>query len=508
MTAEGFSGRGRPTSSASPTASSTTGPAPTSCGRRWPTRRAAVAAQLLLPRPLELKAIKNLLDAGIKLESVRDAFGYLRDLGEDVTTAHLVIAAIARCSCTTARAHRLCSRPRPGCAQHACPRRRQRRGRRRHHRAASARRRARARRPTRRSPPGRFPEVTLRTSPLDAAHRALGAKMVPFGGWDMPLQYGAAPWPSTGPAGRGGGRFDVSHLGTVRVAGPGVARHAAGHAHQRPRQDPPGRAQYTHLLDDADASVLDDIIVWWIADEVFDVMPNASNTDRVVGAPSAARTSPPAGRSSPCRARRPAPAWPRRARGRSDRPVPRRATARWPAPSARWPAPGYTGEDGVELRYPADAPRCVGRGARRRHRARRPRRPRHAAPRGRPAVARPRARPGHHPAPGRSRLGRGLGQGPLPGPRRAGRRARAGVARRLRGSSSRAGARRGPSRPCSSTATRSAWSPAATSRRCSTTASPWPSCRRTWRRAPRWPSTSGAAPAGDASCPPRSSPGR
>ena len=43
----------------------------------------------------------------------------------------------------------------------------------------------------------------------------------------------------------------------------------------------PGRAQYTHLLDEANGSVLDDIIVWWIDDETFDVMPNASNTDRV-----------------------------------------------------------------------------------------------------------------------------------------------------------------------------------------------------------------------------------
>ena len=46
----------------------------------------------------------------------------------------------------------------------------------------------------------------------------------------------------------------------------------------------PGRAQYTHLLDDADGSVLDDIIVWWVDDETFDVMPNASNTARVRGA--------------------------------------------------------------------------------------------------------------------------------------------------------------------------------------------------------------------------------
>jgi aminomethyltransferase len=43
----------------------------------------------------------------------------------------------------------------------------------------------------------------------------------------------------------------------------------------------PGRAQYTHLLDPADASVVDDIIVWWVGDDRFDVMPNASNTGGV-----------------------------------------------------------------------------------------------------------------------------------------------------------------------------------------------------------------------------------
>ena len=45
----------------------------------------------------------------------------------------------------------------------------------------------------------------------------------------------------------------------------------------------PGRAQYTHLLDE-DGFVVDDIIVWWVDEERFDVMPNASNTSRVVEA--------------------------------------------------------------------------------------------------------------------------------------------------------------------------------------------------------------------------------
>ena len=80
----------------------------------------------------------------------------------------------------------------------------------------------------------------MRTSPLDAVHRALGAKMVPFGGWDMPLEYGSARSTSTSPAATTRSMFDVSHLGTVRVDGRRRLRPAAAHAHQRPRQDRPG----------------------------------------------------------------------------------------------------------------------------------------------------------------------------------------------------------------------------------------------------------------------------
>jgi aminomethyltransferase len=75
--------------------------------------------------------------------------------------------------------------------------------------------------------------------------------------------------------------FDVSHLGTVRVEGPGALDVLQHELSNDLRRITPGRAQYTHLLDPDDASVVDDIIVWWIADGVFDVMPNASNTERV-----------------------------------------------------------------------------------------------------------------------------------------------------------------------------------------------------------------------------------
>ncbi|HVN50094.1 MAG TPA: glycine cleavage system aminomethyltransferase GcvT, partial [Acidimicrobiales bacterium] len=81
--------------------------------------------------------------------------------------------------------------------------------------------------------------------------------------------------------------FDVSHLGTVRVTGPAALERLQWAFTNDLRRVGPGRAQYTHLLDESDASVLDDIIVWWLDgpdDGEFQVMPNASNTDRVTGA--------------------------------------------------------------------------------------------------------------------------------------------------------------------------------------------------------------------------------
>ena len=118
-------------------------------------------------------------------------------------------------------------------------------------------------------------------SPLDAVHRALGAKMVPFGGWEMPVAYPSGTIEEHLACRRDSVVFDVSHLGTVRVEGPDALGLLQSAFTNDLLKVAPGRAQYTHLLDDADASVLDDIIVWWVRDDVFDVMPNASNTDDV-----------------------------------------------------------------------------------------------------------------------------------------------------------------------------------------------------------------------------------
>src|SRR5580693_9210398 len=107
--------------------------------------------------------------------------------------------------------------------------------------------------------------------------------MVPFGGWEMPLAYPSGTVAEHRACREDAVAFDVSHLGTVRVLGGDAFEHLQHSLSNDLRKVHPGRAQYTHLLDE-DGSVVDDIIVWWVDEERFDVMPNASNTSRVVGA--------------------------------------------------------------------------------------------------------------------------------------------------------------------------------------------------------------------------------
>lgn len=123
----------------------------------------------------------------------------------------------------------------------------------------------------------------MRFSPLDRQHRDLGARMVPFGGWEMPLSYPSGTLAEHAACREGTAMFDVSHLGTVRVEGTDAVDRVQSAFTNDITRITPGRAQYTHLLDE-DGSVLDDIIVWWRHATLLDVMPNAANTDRVVAA--------------------------------------------------------------------------------------------------------------------------------------------------------------------------------------------------------------------------------
>jgi aminomethyltransferase len=116
----------------------------------------------------------------------------------------------------------------------------------------------------------------------------------------------------------------------------------------------PGRAQYTHLLDEADASVLDDIIVWWVDDDVFDVMPNASNTDRVraaIGGTETTHDRAVFAVQGPRAKERLATVFPEAAAvGRF-----RVSTLNWEGTPCVVAGTGYTGEAGVEIAIPKAA---------------------------------------------------------------------------------------------------------------------------------------------------------
>jgi glycine cleavage system T protein (aminomethyltransferase) len=195
--------------------------------------------------------------------------------------------------------------------------------------------------------------VGLRHSPLDAEHRGLGAKMVPFGGWEMPLAYPGGTITEHRACRQEAVAFDVSHLGTVRVQESDAFEHLQRTLTNDLRKVGPGRAQYTHLLDD-DGSVLDDIIVWWVDDEHFDVMPNASNTERVVDA---------IGGADVTASRAVIALQGPRVRRLLEAVAPAAAAVphfdvtsfEWQGTPCVAAGTGYTGEDGVECAVPADA---------------------------------------------------------------------------------------------------------------------------------------------------------
>ncbi len=197
------------------------------------------------------------------------------------------------------------------------------------------------------------PDAGIRQSPLDAAHRALGARMVPFGGWEMPLSYPAGTLAEHRACRADAVAFDVSHLGTVHVAGPGTFDRLQRALANDLRKIGPARAQYSHVLDEADGSVVDDLIVWWLGDERFDVMPNAANTDRVldaVGGSDTTATRAVIACQGPRARERLATVFPAGAA------VPRFGVgeADWKGSAVRFAGTGYTGEDGVECAVPVE----------------------------------------------------------------------------------------------------------------------------------------------------------
>ena len=119
----------------------------------------------------------------------------------------------------------------------------------------------------------------LRCTPLHSVHAALGASFTDFGGWRMPLRY-ASDLAEHHAVRRSAGVFDLSHMGEVKVTGPGAAAaldHALVGAISKVAL---GRARYTMIVG-ADGGVIDDLIVYRVGEEEYLVVPNAGNRERV-----------------------------------------------------------------------------------------------------------------------------------------------------------------------------------------------------------------------------------
>ncbi|ARJ07331.1 aminomethyltransferase [Cnuibacter physcomitrellae] len=119
-----------------------------------------------------------------------------------------------------------------------------------------------------------------RPSPLQAEHEAAGASFVDFAGWSMPVRFDSdlAEHRAVREA---AGLFDLSHMAQFTLTGPAAAE-AADHALVSRVQDlEAGRAKYSLLLDD-DGGVLDDVVVYRLADDEVLVIANAANHDVVV----------------------------------------------------------------------------------------------------------------------------------------------------------------------------------------------------------------------------------
>jgi aminomethyltransferase len=127
------------------------------------------------------------------------------------------------------------------------------------------------------------PVVTLRTSPLQDRHLAAGAKMADFSGWSMPIEYAGGGVLAEHTAVRTAvGLFDVSHLGTGTVRGPGAAALVDRCLTNDLGRIGPGKAQYT-LCCDEDGGVVDDLIVYLHGDDDVLLVPNAANAAEVLG---------------------------------------------------------------------------------------------------------------------------------------------------------------------------------------------------------------------------------
>jgi len=118
----------------------------------------------------------------------------------------------------------------------------------------------------------------MRKTPLNATHRASGAKMVPFGGWDMPVEYSGLISEHMAVR-KAAGLFDVSHMGEFEVEGPGALAFLQRTTANNVAKLVDGQAQYS-AFPLANGAPLDDVIVYRRAADRYLLVVNAGNIEK------------------------------------------------------------------------------------------------------------------------------------------------------------------------------------------------------------------------------------
>ena len=119
----------------------------------------------------------------------------------------------------------------------------------------------------------------IHSTPLIGRHRAAGAKLTTFGGWEMPLQYAGILEEHRAVRERAG-LFDLSHMGELFVEGPEAAEALSEAVISEPSRLVVGRAHYS-MICAANGGILDDLIIYRLAEERFLVVANAGNAPLV-----------------------------------------------------------------------------------------------------------------------------------------------------------------------------------------------------------------------------------
>jgi len=121
-------------------------------------------------------------------------------------------------------------------------------------------------------------DAPLKQTPLNARHRALGARMVPFAGWDMPVEYSGLSQEHLAVRTRAG-LFDVTHMGQVEIAGAEALAAIQWISCNDASRLKLGQAHYSGLTTPA-GTFVDDMLVYRFADDHFLLVINASNVDK------------------------------------------------------------------------------------------------------------------------------------------------------------------------------------------------------------------------------------